>query len=138
MHSAEAACARMCDPVTEVSAHYLIDRDGFQRQLVDEKYRAWHAGPGRWGAIADVNDHSIGIELDNDGHSPFAAPLMDRLCQLLPEIMARHDIPPENVVAHSETAPGRKIDPGPRFDWARLVRLGLATRGPVDRAGPGG
>ena len=136
MQSADAACARLCDPKFEVSAHYLIDRDGALRGLVAEQNRAWHAGAGAWGDIVDINSHSIGIELDNDGQSPFSAPLMDTLTALLRGIMARHNIDPANVVAHSETAPGRKIDPGPRFDWARLTRLGLAARLGVDRKRP--
>ena len=127
MLSAEAACERLCDPEFEVSAHYLIGRCGTVFQLVDEEMRAWHAGAGQWGDITDVNSRSIGIELDNDGFSPFSAPLMDALDGLMPEIMARWDIPVGNVIGHSDMAPGRKHDPGARFDWARLVRCGLAV-----------
>jgi len=94
--------------------------------LVDEDQRAWHAGAGSWGDVTDVNSRSIGIELSNDGHSPFSAPLMDALMDLLPAISERWAILPERIIAHSDLAPGRKIDPGSRFDWARLVRAGLA------------
>lgn len=127
MESAEAACARLCDPDCEVSAHYLIGRDGTVSQLVEEDMRAWHAGAGQWREITDVNSRSIGIELDNRGAEPFSAPLMDALEPLLHDIMARWDIPAERVIGHSDMAPGRKIDPGARFDWARLVRSGLAV-----------
>ncbi|MCV2876602.1 N-acetylmuramoyl-L-alanine amidase [Rhodobacteraceae bacterium XHP0102] len=126
MADCEGAIRALCDPVREVSAHYLIGRDGHCHALVDEAMRAWHAGAGAWRGITDMNSHSIGIELDNCGFSPFSAPLMDQLCVLLREIMARWDIPPEGVIGHSDLAPGRKIDPGPRFDWARLAREGLA------------
>lgn len=126
MPSAEAACARLCDPEFEVSAHYLIARDGTVFQLVDEEMRAWHAGAGQWAGVTDVNSRSIGIELDNDGFSPFAAPLMDALEGLMPAIMTRWAIPVSHVIGHSDMAPGRKCDPGGRFDWARLVRGGLA------------
>ncbi|RYH11878.1 N-acetylmuramoyl-L-alanine amidase [Tropicimonas sp. IMCC6043] len=126
MTSAEAALQRMCDPGIEVSAHYLLGRDGRCWQLVDEEMRAWHAGAGSWGGRGDVNSHSIGIELDNDGASPFPAPLMDRLETLLADILARHAIPPARVIGHSDMAPDRKIDPGRRFDWTRLARRGLA------------
>lgn len=126
MRSAEEACARLCDPEHEVSAHYLIGRDGVIVRLVDEEMRAWHAGAGRWGEITDVNSRSIGIELDNDGASPFSAPLMDALEGLMPGIMKRWDIVAARVIGHSDMAPGRKIDPGARFDWARLVRGGFA------------
>nr|WP_224825812.1 N-acetylmuramoyl-L-alanine amidase [Cognatishimia sp. MH4019] len=127
MLSAEAACARLCDPEFEVSAHYVIGRDGTVFQLVNEETRAWHAGAGQWRDFTDVNSRSIGIELDNDGFSPFSAPLMDALERLMPGIMARWAIPAANVIGHSDMAPGRKVDPGPRFDWARLVRGGFAV-----------
>lgn len=117
----------LCNPVAEVSAHYIISEQGDVVQMVAEDQRAWHAGAGSWGDITDVNSRSIGIELNNTGSAPFAAPLMDALERLLPEIMDRWAIPPERVIAHSDLAPGRKIDPGAKFDWARLVRAGLAV-----------
>ena len=64
MLTAKAAVERLCDPVAEVSAHYVISRDGEIIQLVAEDMRAWHAGAGRWGETDDLNSHSIGIELD--------------------------------------------------------------------------
>lgn len=121
------ALERLCDPAAEVSAHYLIARDGRVFHLVDEESRAWHAGAGSWGAIGDVNSHSIGIELDNSGAEPFAAPLMAALEALLSDVLVRRAIPPERVIAHSDMAPGRKSDPGRRFDWLRLARAGLSV-----------
>ena len=126
MSSAEAALERLCDPVAEVSAHYLIAEDGRLWQMVAEIDRAWHAGAGEWAGLDDLNSRSIGIELDNDGHSPFAEVQMARLEGLLAGILRRWDIPAENVIGHSCMAPGRKIDPGPLFDWPRLAALGLA------------
>jgi len=117
----------LCNPKAEVSAHYILSEQGDVVQLVDEKDRAWHAGAGSWGGITDVNSHSIGIELNNDGASPFAAPLMDALETLLGQIMERWGILPHGVIAHSDVAPGRKIDPGGRFDWARLARADLTV-----------
>lgn len=127
MADCDAALRVLCSPECEVSAHYLIRRDGRVVALVDEAMRAWHAGAGEWRGRGDVNSRSIGIELDNDGVSPFAAPLMDALEGLLPGIMARWGIPAAGVIGHSCMAPGRKIDPGPRFDWQRLARQGLAV-----------
>ncbi len=127
MTSCQAALERLCAPEHEVSAHYLIGRDGALYQLVEETRRAWHAGAGSWGGVEDVNSRSIGIELDNDGTSPFAAPLMTRLEALLPAILARWQIPPRGVIAHSDLAPTRKSDPGRRFDWRRLALQGLAV-----------
>ena len=127
MAGAAAALERLCDPAAEVSAHYLIAADGRLWQLVDEADRAWHAGAGSWGGRGDVNSRSIGIELDNTGAAPFAEPLMARLEALLPGILGRWGIPPAGVIAHADMAPERKIDPGPRFDWRRLARQGLAV-----------
>ena len=126
MPSAEAAIARLCDPAWEVSAHYVICKTGAITQLVPEDQRAWHAGAGEWHGHQDMNSRSIGIELDNDGQSPFAFPLMDALETLLQDVLQRHDIPPRNVIGHSDLAPGRKLDPGPWFDWIRLEAAGLA------------
>ncbi|MCG6558699.1 N-acetylmuramoyl-L-alanine amidase [Ruegeria sp. 1NDH52C] len=128
MDSAEAALERLCDPVAEVSAHYLIGADGRLWQMVNEADRAWHAGVGEWQGLDDINSRSIGIELDNRGDHPFSAPQMATLDGLLTDILRRWAIPPTGVIGHSDMAPGRKCDPGPRFDWARLARLGLAER----------
>lgn len=127
MQSAEAARDRLCDPTAEVSAHYLIGADGEVWHLVDEAARAWHAGAGEWHGRADVNSRSIGIELDNRGDHPFAEPQMSVLEELLRRIMQRWQIAPTGVIGHSDMAPGRKSDPGPRFDWQRLEHLGLAA-----------
>ena len=129
MDSAEAACARLCDPAAEVSAHYLISGKGETVALVPEDQRAWHAGAGEWQGHDDINSRSIGIELDNRGNHPFSEPQMVTLETLLRGIMKRWSIPPEGVIGHSDMAPGRKIDPGPRFDWPRLARQNLAGKG---------
>lgn len=127
MQSAQAALDRLCDPEAEVSAHYLIGRDGCTWQLVDEAERAWHAGVGEWAGMDDINSRSIGIELDNTGAHPFPEPQMIALEALLTGVLQRWNIAPHGVIGHSDMAPGRKIDPGPRFDWARLSRQGLAA-----------
>jgi N-acetylmuramoyl-L-alanine amidase len=127
MASAQAAADTLCNPATEVSAHYLIAQSGEVLSLVPEALRAWHAGAGRWGAVTDVNSRSIGIELANTGVTPFAAAQMDALIDLLKGIKARWAIRPERVIGHSDMAPGRKIDPGARFDWRRLALEGLSV-----------
>jgi N-acetylmuramoyl-L-alanine amidase len=127
MTSAEAALARLCDPVSEVSCHWLIGEAGQVFALVPEELRAWHAGAGSWGGAGDVNSRSIGIELQNDGRSPFPEPQMAALEALLPGVMGRWGIAPRGVIAHSDMAPDRKADPGPRFDWRRLARAGLSV-----------
>lgn len=127
MASAEAALARLCDPTVEVSAHYLIALNGEVTQMVAETRRAWHAGAGEWHGQSDINSRSIGVELDNRGDHPFPEPQMHALENLLRDMMARWQIPPAGVIGHSDMAPGRKSDPGPHFDWARLARCGLAS-----------
>ncbi len=127
MPSAAEARARLCDPAYEVSAHWLIDEAGHAEALVDECQRAWHAGAGEWAGLSDINSHSIGIEIANKGDHPFAARQMDGLESLLKGVMARWNIAPAQVIAHSDMAPTRKIDPGARFDWQRLARVGLSV-----------
>lgn len=120
------ARARLCDPAAEVSAHWLIHETGRPEALVAEDRRAWHAGAGSWRGRDDVNARSIGIEIANPGDRPFPLRQMDGLAALLGQVMARWAIGPAGVIGHSDMAPGRKIDPGPRFDWQRLAREGLA------------
>ncbi|WP_415403745.1 N-acetylmuramoyl-L-alanine amidase [Tateyamaria sp. SN3-11] len=136
MASAEAAIDRLCDPACEVSAHYVVCKTGRVIQLVGEGMRAWHAGAGEWCGLRDINSRSIGIELDNDGQGPFTEALMHSLEVLLARMMAAWDIPPQNVIGHSDMAPGRKFDPGPWFDWPRLEASGLAKRRGTDLAPP--
>ncbi len=127
MKSCAAARDRLCDPAAEVSAHYLISEAGEVLSLVPEEMRAWHAGAGEWRGRGDVNSRSIGIELANSGAHPFPEPQMAALEALLAGVMARWGIAPAAVIGHSDMAPGRKSDPGPRFDWRRLARAGLAV-----------
>lgn len=126
MLDAGSARARLCDPSAEVSAHWLIAEDGSVEALVPEDRRAWHAGAGAWQGRDDVNSRSIGIEIANPGDRPFTARQMDALVTLLRQTMARWQISPTCVIGHSDMAPDRKCDPGPRFDWQRLAREGLA------------
>ena len=95
MESAAEARARLCDPEAQVSAHWLIDLDGRAEQLVDEARRAWHAGDSSWQGETDVNSLSIGIELQNQGHScghhPFPEPQMAALERLLALVTNTHD-----------------------------------------------
>jgi len=127
MASCAAARDRLCDPAAEVSAHWLISETGDAEALVPEPLRAWHAGAGTWQGCDDINSRSIGIELANPGTHPFPEPQMAALEALLRGAMARWGIGPAEVIAHSDMAPGRKADPGARFDWRRLARAGLSV-----------
>ncbi len=128
MTSAASAVALLCDPDAKVSAHYLIAADGEVVQMVEERRRAWHAGVSAWFGTGDLNSRSIGIELDNPGHRPTAPAFpdaqIDALLVLLGDLRSRWRVPPWNVVAHSDIAPTRKIDPGEAFPWGRLAAEG--------------
>jgi N-acetylmuramoyl-L-alanine amidase len=123
--TAEESLRTLTSPVLEVSAHYLVGRDGRIYQLVDERARAWHAGVSRWGGDTDINSSSIGIELDNDGKQPFPGAQIDALLRLLADLRERYRIPAANVLGHSDVAPRRKVDPGRLFPWKRLADQGF-------------
>ncbi len=129
MPSAEAACAWLCNPQSGVSCHYMVCRDGLITQMVGEEMRAWHAGASFWAGETDTNSRSIGIEVDNPGHAwgyvDFPEAQMAAVISLMRDILSRHDIAQQCVLAHSDVAPGRKIDPGERFDWKRLSEEGI-------------
>lgn len=131
----------LSDPARKhpVSSHYLLDRDGRLLQLVPDHLAAWHAGAGRWGAIRDLNQASIGIEIVNTGSEPFPEAQIAALIALLKDLCARHDIAPTQVIGHADLAPGRKIDPGRWFPWKRLADagFGLWPRGELVDPPPG-
>ncbi|QPS19986.1 N-acetylmuramoyl-L-alanine amidase [Serratia plymuthica] len=131
-----------------VSAHYLVpdpedqtyQAAGFSGvrifNLVDEDERAWHAGVSKWGSRNNLNDTAIGIEIVNlasgEGEDitfpPFNPQQIAAVTQLAQNILQRYpDITPINVVAHSDIAPGRKSDPGPRFPWHQLHQAGVGA-----------
>lgn len=121
-----------------VSAHYLIGEDGRRYQLVADRDRAWHAGGGRWGQIRDVNDASLGIELDNDGTRPFSEAQIASLLVLLQDLTTRYRIPKTQVIAHADMAPSRRTDPGPLFPWRRLFEAGYGVWPMTDMPAPEG
>ncbi len=109
----------------KVSSHYLVGSDGHIYQLVADNRRAWHAGGGRWGSLADLNSTSIGIEIDNDGNSPFAPAQIAALIRLLGDVCTRLDIPRTQIIAHADLAPTRKSDPNRYFPWQQLAEAGF-------------
>jgi len=129
MESCHQAVDRLCDETAKVSAHYLIDEDGTFYQLVDEQHRAWHAGVASWRGVTDINARSIGIELVNPGHEfgyrEFTGVQLDVFKSLAQDILGRHPIPARNVVAHSDVAPTRKMDPGEFFPWKIMADAGI-------------
>ncbi len=121
----ERALRTLTSPAREVSAHYLIARDGRVFQLVDESRRAWHAGQSYWGGNTDLNSASIGIELDNRGDEAYPEIQLTRLLDLLSDLQDRYRIPAGNILGHGDIAPRRKVDPGIRFPWQRLAEAGF-------------
>lgn len=111
-----------------VSSHLLIRRDGELVQYVPFGRRAWHAGVSRWGGRSACNDFSIGIELEGCDDKPYTEAQYRNLIAAVAAIQAAYPaITLDRVVGHCHIAPGRKTDPGPYFDWARL-RNGLTQQ----------
>jgi N-acetylmuramoyl-L-alanine amidase len=140
MESADAALDWLTRDEAKVSAHYFVDEAGRIAQMVAETERAWHAGQSYWAGETDLNSCSIGIEIHNPGHEfgypDFSDAQMHAVEALCRDILGRHAIPSERVLAHSDIAPGRKRDPGEKFDWARLARAGIGLW--VEPAPPAG
>jgi N-acetylmuramoyl-L-alanine amidase len=129
MSTAAKALDWLARPESKVSCHYVVDIDGAITQMVAEDKRAWHAGVSYWQGETDINSASIGIEIQNPGHEhgypAFAKAQMLAVAALSRDICQRHGIAPHRVLAHSDVAPARKIDPGEQFDWAWLAREGV-------------
>ncbi len=131
MKSNIEAINRLCDARSFVSAHYVVEENGTCSQLVPEAYRAWHAGESNWAGNDDINSCSIGIELCNPGHDwgyrKFPDQQMKTLITLCQDVITRHSIPSHLVLAHSDVAPHRKMDPGELLDWQRLSEEGIGV-----------
>lgn len=112
-------------PATQVSAHYVIGRDGKVYQMLNDNLRAWHGGASKWGNTTDLNSTSIGIELDNNGAEPFAEAQIESLLGVLETLKKKHSIPTANFIGHSDIAPSRKVDPNPTFPWKQLADNGF-------------
>ncbi|MEQ1943039.1 N-acetylmuramoyl-L-alanine amidase [Mesorhizobium sp. VNQ89] len=139
MKTGEGAEAWLCAPESQVSSHYLVHEDGRIVQMVRESDRAWHAGKSFWAGATDINSHSIGIEIVNPGHEfgyrSFPARQIASVIDLCRGIIGRYPIPPRRVLAHSDVAPGRKVDPGERFPWRQLADAGVGHFVAPARAG---
>lgn len=131
METAEGALERLCDAEAQVSAHYLVAEDGRVWQMVEEGQRAWHAGESHWRGVNGNNANSVGIEIANRGHDhgypDFTAVQMEAVLELCRGIKARHGVADRNIVAHSDIAFLRKVDPGEKFDWAWLAKQGVGV-----------
>ncbi|HXB95264.1 MAG TPA: N-acetylmuramoyl-L-alanine amidase [Puia sp.] len=128
-HTAQNSCPQTLQtfttPRTQVSAHYVICRDGTVHHMLNDYLRAWQAGVSRWGNVTDVNSISIGIELDNDGFEPFADAQITSLLHLLAKLKTGYGIPAANFIGHGDIAPTRKNDPSHWFPWKQLADSGF-------------
>ncbi|MVN92059.1 N-acetylmuramoyl-L-alanine amidase [Mucilaginibacter aquatilis] len=110
---------------TQVSAHYVVSRDGKVYHMLNDYLRSWHAGVSKWGSVTDMNSCSIGIELDNNGVQPFQDAQVKSLILLLAKLKKAYNIPTANFIGHSDIAPGRKTDPSAYFPWKTLAKSGF-------------
>ena len=129
METAEGALKWLRAPESQVSCHYFVHEDGRVEQLVRETERAWHAGKSSWKGETDINSASIGIEIANPGHPgglpDFPEAQLNAIVELCLDCGRRWEIVPERVLAHSDVAPIRKVDPGEKFPWGRLHSAGV-------------
>ena len=130
-HTAQNSCTQTLQtftiPRTQVSAHYVICKDGTVYQMLNDYLRAWHAGLGKWGNLTDMNSSSIGIELDNNGFEPFTEPQIQNLLVVLDTLKTRYNIPVANFIGHADIAPTRKTDPNVFFPWKVLADRGFGN-----------
>lgn len=124
-NSTEQTLKTFTTPKTQVSAHYVVGRDGKVYHMLSDYLRAWHGGNAKWGNTNDLNSTSIGIELDNNGYEPFADAQINSLLQVLAILKKTHGIPAANFIGHSDIAPSRKVDPNPSFPWKKLADAGF-------------
>lgn len=128
-HTAQNSCEQTLKTFTlvrtQVSAHYVICRDGTIHHMLNDYLRAWHGGAAKWGNLTDINSSSIGIELDNNGSEPFALQQISSLTLLLDTLQHRYNIPAANFIGHGDIAPGRKVDPSAYFPWQQLAEKGF-------------
>ncbi|GAA4099715.1 N-acetylmuramoyl-L-alanine amidase [Mucilaginibacter panaciglaebae] len=110
---------------TEVSAHYVVSKDGKVYHMVNDYLRSNHAGLGKWGSVTDMNSISLGIEVDNNGSEPFTDAQIKSLLLLLAQLKKTYNIPTANFLGHQDFAPKRKPDPGPLFPWKLLAQNGF-------------
>lgn len=128
-HTAQNSCDQTLKTFTtaktQVSAHYVICKDGTIHHMLNDLLRAWHGGVAKWGNNTDINSSSIGIEIDNNGFDTFSDAQINSLLQLLANLKKAYAIPAANFIGHSDIAPGRKVDPNVYFPWKKLADSGF-------------
>ncbi len=127
-HTAQNSCEQTLQtftlPRTQVSAHYVICKDGTVHHMLNDYLRAWQAGVSSWGNDRDINSSSIGIELDNNGFDSFPPAQINSLLTVLATLKRSYNIPTANFIGHADIAPTRKNDPNATFPWQLLSQNG--------------
>lgn len=128
-HTAQNSCEQTLQTFTlsstQVSAHYVICKDGTLYHMLNDYLRAWHAGVSKWGNQTDINSCSIGVEIDNNGTDSFSIPQLNTLVDLLINLKKTYNIPSSNFIGHADIAPSRKTDPNVFFPWQSLASRGF-------------
>jgi len=128
-HTAQNSCEQTLHTFTtksaQVSAHYVICKDGTIHHMLNDYLRAWHGGAAKWGSSTDINSNSIGIEIDNNGFETFTDAQINSLLRLLAILKKEYAIPAANFIGHADIAPGRKVDPNRNFPWQQLATNGF-------------
>lgn len=128
-HTAQNSCDQTLTTFTtvksQVSAHYVICKDGTVHHMLNDYFRAWQAGVSKWGNATDINSLGIGIEIDNNGFEPFTDEQINSLLELLGRLKKAYGIPTANFIGHADIAPGRKVDPNKYFPWQKLAEAGF-------------
>ena len=130
MKKESLAIKRLCNPVTKVSSHYFLKKNGSILELVPDLYEAWHAGKSSWKKYSSLNKYSIGIEIQNSGHDNsyenFSSKQIISLKSLLKYLVKTYKIDKKYILGHSDIAPNRKKDPGEKFPWKDLSKIKLS------------
>src|SRR5436190_17864277 len=128
-HTAQNSCEQTLKtftlPRTQVSAHYVICKDGTVHHMLNDLLRGHHAGVSKWGNATDLNSSSIGIEIDNNGFEEFTEAQISSLLNVLQRLKKAFNIPIANFIGHADIAPGRKVDPNRNFPWQKLSEQGF-------------
>lgn len=130
-HTAQNSCDQTLQTFTtsrsQVSAHYVICKDGTVHHMLNDYLRAWQAGVSSWGNDKDINSSSIGVELDNNGFDSFPAIQINSLLAVLSNLKKEYNIPAANFIGHADIAPARKTDPNVKFPWQLLAQNGFGN-----------
>ena len=129
MRSENKAINRLTDVNSKVSCHYFVKRNGKIILMVPETYTAWHAGKSHWGNFRNLNDHSIGIEIQNFGHShgyqSFSKYQIKSIIKISKYLSKKYKINKKHFLGHSDISCNRKKDPGEKFPWEKLAKINI-------------